>query len=301
MRQGLRSHPKFLRLVSMLRMPEAHVLGHLTLLWETSYEIGEVVGDQTDVELTAGWVGVPGLLCDALLGCGGAGRSGFIEAVPETPGVYRIHDLFDHAPQYVQRRMEREFKRQARGQTISDIRRAAVQARYSKQLQTTSQLNPEDYKQLQMANTCIQVTTNDSTPSPSPIYIPTVCETTKVASPRKPRKAKVEKPAEPSLEEILGGKDSKTWERYWRLAALWLQEKNPKPKDTARALLEAFAKDEPKTIYKGALAFSEPFQPVNGHQPDRRQFMPQLAAWLRGEGWKVALNQQPNPLEESHA
>ena len=93
MRPGLRLHPKYKRLIALLKMPEAHVLGHLTLLWESSYELGEDLGDSLDVEITSGWVGEPGVLCTALLNCGGSDRSGFIEPIPDRPGQFRVRDF----------------------------------------------------------------------------------------------------------------------------------------------------------------------------------------------------------------
>ena len=103
---GFRNHPKFRRLVAALRMPEAHVLGHVEMMWEVCYESGNaVLGDSVDVELAAGWIGEPGALCSALAKCGGMTRSGLIEEVDE--GVWQVHDLLDHAPEYVDSRRKR--------------------------------------------------------------------------------------------------------------------------------------------------------------------------------------------------
>lgn len=110
-RLGLRNHPKFRRLVALLRLPEAYVLGHLQMLWETAYEIGPEIGDATDVEVAAGWVGEPGVLCSALATCGGSGRHGFLEPNPELPDCFLVHDLWDHAPEYVSRRVGKEIAR----------------------------------------------------------------------------------------------------------------------------------------------------------------------------------------------
>lgn len=131
-RPGLTKHPKFLRLMHILGVPAPHARGYLELLWETAYENGEPrIGDSVDVELVAGWPGESGKLCDALLTCGGSGRAGFIEDEPGEPGRYRVHDLFDHAPDYVQRRMKRELARQSDGKTISRIRSEAAKQRWA--------------------------------------------------------------------------------------------------------------------------------------------------------------------------
>jgi len=107
---GFRNHPKFRRLVAALRMPEAHVLGHVEMMWEVCYESGNaVLGDSVDVELAAGWVGEPGALCRALAECGGKTRSGLIEEIE--PDVWQVHDLLDHAPEYVDSRRKRMEER----------------------------------------------------------------------------------------------------------------------------------------------------------------------------------------------
>src|SRR5208282_4040302 len=111
----------------MLGIPAPHALGHLEFLWTPAYDNGNPeIGDSVDIELAAGWVGEPGKLCKALLDCGGKHANGFIEEVPEKPGCYQIHDLYDHAPDYVRKRFGREQERQKSGKTISDIRREAV-------------------------------------------------------------------------------------------------------------------------------------------------------------------------------
>lgn len=129
-RPGLFRHPKFKHLCRMLRMPEAHVLGHLEMLWQSAYEVGPVIGDAEHIEAAAGWVGDQGILTAALLGCGKQGGFGFIEARPD--GQFCIHDLNDHAPKYVGRRFERENERKQSGKTISDIRREAAGKRWGK-------------------------------------------------------------------------------------------------------------------------------------------------------------------------
>ena len=106
--------------------------GHLELLWDGCYENGDpYLGDATDVEARAGWGGREGVLTAALLEAGGPGHAGFIEEGgspwwPEgKPATYRVHDLFDHAPRYVRRRVHLEAKRQAEGKSISDQRAEA--------------------------------------------------------------------------------------------------------------------------------------------------------------------------------
>lgn len=110
---GFRNHPKFRRLVAALAafgITEAHVLGLVEMMWEVCYENGEAfLGDSVDVELAAGWVGEAGVLCKALAECGGKTRKGLIEEVG--PGIWAVHDLFDHAPKYVEGRQKRVQER----------------------------------------------------------------------------------------------------------------------------------------------------------------------------------------------
>lgn len=177
-RTGFRNHPKFRRLVHLLGVPEPHAYGLCEFLWSVSYESGNpVIGDLLDVELNAGWKGEAGLLCLSLLNCGGENCAGLIEPIGDdykrisfvdtnsTKGVrFQIHDLHDHAPDYVRRRMAREEDRASNGMTISDVRRKSVSARKDRKLlQTVTNeihLNPREVTKVR-------------TPSPAPSPAPT--------------------------------------------------------------------------------------------------------------------------------
>jgi hypothetical protein len=165
-RPGLRSHPKFKRLLALVRIPEAHLYGHLQMLWDAAYEFGEDIGDDVDVEINAGWTGEPGVLCNAMAACAGVGREGFIEPNPDKPGQWRVHDLYDHAPKYVQKRMEREAERLKRGQTITDIRRTAA-----KEMHKRKQAKQADANGIHLqtdADKGEQMDASGRTPSPAP-------------------------------------------------------------------------------------------------------------------------------------
>jgi hypothetical protein len=95
-------------------------------MWEKCYINGEAyLGDVVDVEAAAQWPGENGALCKALLNAGGDGNAGFIEEVEDRPGHFQCHDLFDHAPAYVGKRMARELKRIETGKTLTQIRAEA--------------------------------------------------------------------------------------------------------------------------------------------------------------------------------
>lgn len=135
-RPGLVRHRKFLRLARALGS-EALAIGHLELLWQASYETGDdYLGDMADVEAVALWRGEPGALCKAMLEAGGVDQPGFIDAIPDKPGCYRVHDLYDHAPEYVRKRLDRESARKSTGQSLRDVRSKAACKRWDKAKQT---------------------------------------------------------------------------------------------------------------------------------------------------------------------
>jgi len=173
-RPTLFTHRKFARLADDLGS-EALALGHLEFIWSAASQSGnDLLGDARDVELAARWRGEPGTLCHALLTAGGAAGSGFID---ERGGLYYVHDLFDHAPDYVRRRAEREAVRVASGRSLSEIRSeagkkggrppAAKQAEASGK-QTNSTCLPAESK----------TKANVATPSPTPTLTPTLGTTT---------------------------------------------------------------------------------------------------------------------------
>lgn len=139
------------------------------MLWNSAYESGDPqIGDSIDVELACDWPGEQGVLTEALKTCGIKGQSGFIDE--DENGIYTIHDLFDHAPEYVQKRAKREIARRKKGKTISDLRREAAEKRWEK----------DDANGMQTADTCIQTAANGCkrhakvrTPTPAPTPAPT--------------------------------------------------------------------------------------------------------------------------------
>ena len=123
-RPTLTTHRTFTRLARLLGGP-AIARGTLELVWDVCYQSGDAkLGDALDVEEAACWQGERGACVSALVACG------FLDASPDGE-TFEVHDLFDHAPDYVLRRAEREQARQAKGTTISEIRRNAAQSRWS--------------------------------------------------------------------------------------------------------------------------------------------------------------------------
>lgn len=168
-RPGFHNHAKFRRLVHLLSVDEAQALGHVEFLWTVAYENGEpIIGDAIDVELAARWRGDPGKLAAALLACGGAGRAGLIEPAPDAPeGQLQIRDLWDHAPEYVTKRAIRETERRAKGKTLSDVRRDAVNARWARQRDAAASIDS-----IQTDTSVRRLYTNGVTPAPAPAPAP---------------------------------------------------------------------------------------------------------------------------------
>jgi len=145
-RIGLTMDRKFRRLARALDdvqvgFGEILARGALELLWDAAYEAADdYIGDRVDVETAAHWRGRDGVLLAALLGAGGEGLAGFIDeggddSWPEgRPGTYRVHDLWDHAPEFVERRAKREAEREAKGESLSELRSAAGKKGRAKQL-----------------------------------------------------------------------------------------------------------------------------------------------------------------------
>ena len=111
-RPGLTRHRKF-KCLSRLLGSKAIALGSLELLWEVAYENGDdLLGKAEDVEYQAGWQGDAGVLVFALK------ESEFIDQEGE---LYRVHDLWDHAPDYVRKRLKREQKLRETGAKLKTL------------------------------------------------------------------------------------------------------------------------------------------------------------------------------------
>ena len=160
----LRTKPKFIRLYTMLNLAPPTARGLLEFLWDSIYDTGEaIIGDADAIEAAAGWTGEPGKLCNALLTCGGRGKCGFIEEVLDQPGIYQLHDLLEHTPADQQRKWIRQQERKERGTTISEIRRAAANARWAKKhaadANADTNVDANSCKPMQMDDVCMPMQT----------------------------------------------------------------------------------------------------------------------------------------------
>jgi|SRR5215831_17543035 len=125
-RPTLFAHPKFAKLAARLKS-RALAVGSLELIWDAAYASGDpVIGDAEAVEEKADWKGARGELAAALV------QAGFLDREDANGGqVHIVHDLEDHAPDYVVKRWEREAKRQEKGQTLRGVRQQAARARWA--------------------------------------------------------------------------------------------------------------------------------------------------------------------------
>jgi hypothetical protein len=110
-RPGLTSTRKFRRLAAVLGS-RIMARGVLELLWDSCYEtLDDVIGTSEELEQLVGWTGDRGALTRALLEAGAPDRAGFIELVIDgRDPIYRVHDLWHHAPRYILQRRRRELQ-----------------------------------------------------------------------------------------------------------------------------------------------------------------------------------------------
>jgi len=161
MRPTFPGHRKLLRASRILGEPEPHIIGYMELLWHSCNETGEPwIGDGEDVEMIAKYPGEPGKLVHALLTCGGEGRAGLIEPDPDLDGL-RVHDYYDHAPDYVRKRLKREEERRERGKSMRKQRRSSTGQRPDSDRSVTGQGPDSD-----------QTVTDTPAPAPAPAPAP---------------------------------------------------------------------------------------------------------------------------------
>lgn len=204
-RPGLMRHRKFARLQRLLECPNSKFVarGVLEVVWEAAYENGdELLGDELDLEALVGWEGEPKALASALV------QSGFLD---ETVEGLAVHDLWDHAPDYVRRRAEREGERRKKGQSLSDVRAEAGRAGgLAKASKRNSLATPGPGKPL--ANVSTRAPAPARAPARNCLSVadaPVATDSQRVESrpspeavpPSKPRAQKQQKPHMPSAQE----------------------------------------------------------------------------------------------------
>lgn len=242
-RPDLFAHRKFLRLASLLRSRPLAV-GILELLWHGAYSSGDArLGEPAVVEFAVSWDGEPGKLAAWLVECG------FLDESAD--GTLLVHDLEDHAPAYVKRRLDAEEKRRSTGETLREARARAARTRWERARQrmdsnvgASAGMHPE--------STCMQ---EGATPSPSPS--PSPC------SPPAPRqRARATDPRFDSFYEAFPNR--------------------VKRKDAAKAWA-AIAEAEREAALAAVAVYADVWRKAPA---DRLAFAGHPATWLRGERWK---------------
>jgi hypothetical protein len=128
-RSELRQNLKFRKLQKLLKLPVPYVVGLLECMWQCGYESGnDLLGSSEDVELAAEWPGKAGSLFKALI------ETKFVDKRGLT---YHIHDLADHAPEYVKKRIiRRHIERNSNDKGLSQETADIVQTTASNGCQT---------------------------------------------------------------------------------------------------------------------------------------------------------------------
>ena len=104
LQESLLTLPKFIKLCRRARLKPAHAIGHLCCIWIRSWQsASEMIGDDDDVEIAAGWDGKPGVLLEALSSTRWIDRAG---------DKWTVHDFWEHAPHHVKQRHKRAVDRE---------------------------------------------------------------------------------------------------------------------------------------------------------------------------------------------
>ena len=107
-----------LRTADELGISHAHAVGLRELLCATAFQKADAtIGDERDVELTAGWEGERGRFVAAALAAG--------MIVEVEPGLFALPDFDEAAPRWAKKRAKSAEVRAKSGKTISDLRAEA--------------------------------------------------------------------------------------------------------------------------------------------------------------------------------
>ncbi len=100
-KDGLFQTTKFKGLCRRLRIPRAHALGHLELMWFSAYErLSPDFRSAAQVEDAAEWEGESGVFAETL-------ADPDIRFLDHDDEGYVIHDFWEHAPEYIKKRAHR--------------------------------------------------------------------------------------------------------------------------------------------------------------------------------------------------
>ena len=209
-RPSLFTHRKFTRLARLLGK-RYRAVGVLEMVWAHAYQDGDDrLGTVEDLEFMVDWDGEPGECASALV------ESGFLDLVD---GELFVHDLFDHAPDYVMKRSHKETERRkvkrceqcsgeyhnpdSRSMYCSDAcKTAAYRSRQGPSLPTVTEASVT----ITDSNRCVTDSDRTPAPAPAPAPAPIPNQVDTEDKPRPPRK-KFEPPSPKQVAEYAASKD----------------------------------------------------------------------------------------------
>jgi hypothetical protein len=278
-RPGFTTHPKFRRLCYLLGEPEPHVYGYVEYIWHVAYENGDpCIGDALDVELAAKYPGEQGKLAEALAE---------VRLLDVVEGMYHVHDLFDHAPDYVQQRARKEAERRKQRVCLAcgtAFHSTEMHAKYC-----SHACRQAGYRQrgvtdgdAPLRHCDAGVTESDAPPAPAPAPAPNKGD----VSPLTPSGVRRKK-SSPKGEE-----SNPTFEKFWRAY----------PKKVKRQeALHAWTKLAPSPeLTQRILTAVQHATTSEQWQKEKGRFVPHPPKWLNGHLWEDELQPDvPKPAPVS--
>ena len=114
MKRGTHRHPKMLALSKTIHRPIPACIGYLHLLWEATADYAPQgdIGRYSDewIEASCMWNGKKGELIAALIACGWIDKPNSQDGErlsPVSKSILTVHDWFDHAEEYVRKKLNR--------------------------------------------------------------------------------------------------------------------------------------------------------------------------------------------------
>jgi hypothetical protein len=243
-----------LRTADELGIPHAHAVGLRELLYAAAFQQADAtIGDERDVELTAGWDGERGRFVAAALAAG--------MIVEAKTGLFVLPDMDEVAPAWVKKRATRAAARREEGKTLSDVRAEAgkkgVAARESKRDTNGIRLHPA------REQTDSLPSLPPSLPPPPPVESESLALVAEVEQGPKRRQ-----PADDGFESF--------WALYPKLRR--------EGKGSARA---AWKKLPPADRAAALAAVAEFGRSWEGATEEQVKFVPFPAKWIKTERWKT--------------
>jgi hypothetical protein len=305
-RPTLDRNPKFKGLWRRLSISRPLARGHLEFLWDSANEYGNpVFADAEEVEDAAEWGGDPGVLC-AVLGPRSEGGVGFLDRRDD--GRLEIHDFWDHCPEYVRRRSEREAERridktcercgssyrsaQPGSRFCSSACRTAACRERKKGESVTASNVTVTLQPVTVTPSPVTVTSRNTTPAPAPAPIATTntCSTDGPVERVDVLQSEPAVPDEPPPKTSKKKSEQKA-DRAFADRTGFNEFYDPYPRHTARADAErAWRRDLEDSDRKAAIAAAPRFAEYHKAKRTEKQHIPMPATYLRNRRWEDELD-----------